>query len=158
MARVKCTLHLVRMWCTSNWLLINILIRNANCTRAVFAFCFILESCKTKQVRLECLCECLALQKALLVTEGSTINKISLIPQCSLVHRPFLYGRGEKGEGRKGLANNSTPTRIHSCIPVVSVDKGKCECQVGVSREYILCECVVWTYGFTFKCGTIKLV
>ena len=31
----------------------------------------------------------------------------------SLVPRPFLYGWGEKGEGRKGLVNNSTPTRIH---------------------------------------------
>ena len=32
---------------------------------------------------------------------------------ASLVPRPFLYRRGEKGEGRKGLVNNSTPTRIH---------------------------------------------
>ena len=31
----------------------------------------------------------------------------------SLVPRPYLYGRDEKGEGRKGLVNNSTPTRIH---------------------------------------------
>ena len=53
----------------------------------------------------------------------------------SLVPRPFLHGRGEKGEGRKGLVNNSTPTRIHGCIPAVSIDKGKRECQVGVSRE-----------------------
>ena len=53
----------------------------------------------------------------------------------SLVPRPFLYGRGEKGEGRKGLVNNSTPTQIHGCIPAVSVDEGKRECQVGVSRE-----------------------
>ena len=36
-------------WCAS--------IRNANRTRAVFTFCFILESCKTKQVRLEHFCE-----------------------------------------------------------------------------------------------------
>ena len=145
------------MRCTSNWLLISILIRNANRTRAVFTFCFILENCKTKQVRLECFCECLALQKALLVTEGSTINNISLILQCSLVPRPFLYGWGEKSKGRKGLVNNSTPTWIHSCIPAVRVDEGKRECQVGVSREYILCECVVWTHGFTFKCGMINL-
>ena len=55
--------------------------------------------------------------------------------QLSLVPRPFLYGRGEKGEGKKGLVNNSTPTRIHGCIPAVSVDEGKRECQVGVSRE-----------------------
>jgi len=30
--------------------------------------------------------------------------------------------------------NNSTPTQIHGCIPAVSVDEGKHECQVGVSR------------------------
>ena len=52
-----------------------------------------------------------------------------------LVPRAFLYGRGERGEGRKGLVNNSTPTRIHGCIPAVSVDEEKRECQVGVSRE-----------------------
>ena len=55
--------------------------------------------------------------------------------EISLVPRPFLYGRGERGERRKGLVNNSTPTRIHGCIPAVSVDEGKRECQVGVSRE-----------------------
>ena len=33
--------------------------------------------------------------------------------EASLVPRPFLCGRGERGEGRKGLVNNSTPTRIH---------------------------------------------
>ena len=53
----------------------------------------------------------------------------------SLVPRPFLCGRGERKEGRKGLVNNSTLTRIHGCIPAVSVDEGKRECQVGVSRE-----------------------
>ena len=53
----------------------------------------------------------------------------------SLVPRPFLCGRGEREEGRKGLVNNSTLTRIHGCIPAVSVDEGKHECQVGVSRE-----------------------
>ena len=53
----------------------------------------------------------------------------------SLVPRPFLFGRGERWEKRKGLVNNSTLTRIHGCIPAVSVDEGKRECQVGVSRE-----------------------
>ena len=53
----------------------------------------------------------------------------------SLVPRPFPYGRDEKGDGRKGLVNNLTPMRIHGCIPAVSVDEGKCKCQVGVSRE-----------------------
>ena len=54
------------------------------------------------------------------------------------VHTPhinhILSGQGEKGE-RKGLVNNLTPTRIHSCIPAVSVDEGKHESQVGVSCE-----------------------
>ena len=53
----------------------------------------------------------------------------------NLVPRPFLCGRGEREEGRKGLVNNSTLTRIHGCIPAVNVDEGKRECQVGVSRE-----------------------
>ena len=80
--------------------------------------------------------------------------RISVNKLGSLVPRPFLYGQGDKGEGRKGLVNNSTPSRIYGCIPAVSVDEGKRECQVGVSHEY---ECVVWTHGFTFKCGTINL-
>ena len=63
------------------------------------------------------------------------VTEIPLQLPVSLVPRPFLYGRGERGEGRKGLVNNSTPTRIHGCIPAVSVDEGKRECQVGVSRE-----------------------
>ena len=54
--------------------------------------------------------------------------------------------------------NNSTAMRIHGCIPAVSVDEGKRECQVGVSREQILCECVVLTHGFTFKLWYDKLV
>ena len=29
--------------------------------------------------------------------------------QDSLVPRPFLHGRGKKGEGRKGLVNNLDP-------------------------------------------------
>ena len=37
---------------------------------------------------------------------------------CSLAPRLFLYGRGEKGEGRKGLVNNSTPMRIHGILTV----------------------------------------
>ena len=36
-------------------------------------------------------------------------------------------GRGERGE-RKCLVKNSTLTRIHGCIPAVSVE-GKCEGQ-----------------------------
>ena len=55
-----------------------------------------------------------------------TLGGISLVP------RPFLYGRDERG---KGLVNNSTPTQIHGCISAVSVDEGKRECQVGVSYE-----------------------
>ena len=36
----------------------------------------------------------------------------------SLVPKPFLCGRGERGEGRKGLVNNSTLTRIPSFPPL----------------------------------------
>ena len=52
--------------------------------RAVFAFCFVLESCKTKRVRLERFSECLVIQKALLA-----INKIPNIPQCALPPCPI---------------------------------------------------------------------
>jgi len=31
--------------------------------------------------------------------------------------------------------DNLTLTQIHGCIPAVTVDEGKRECQVGVSRE-----------------------
>ena len=49
---------------------------------------------------------------------------------------PVWAGR-ERGSGGWGGGgrNNSTLTRIHGCIPAVSVDEGKCECQIGVSRE-----------------------
>ena len=40
----------------------------------VFTFCFVLESCKTKRVRLERFCGCLVLQEALVATEGLTIK------------------------------------------------------------------------------------
>ena len=77
----KCTLRPVCR-CTFDWLLI----RNTNRTRAVFAFCFVLERCETKWVRLERFCGCLALQKAPLATEGSTITNI---PQCTLPPHPI---------------------------------------------------------------------
>ena len=86
----KCTLRPVCR-CTSDWFRDCkgcALITNANRTRAVFAFCFISEHCNTKRVRLEHLCGCLVLQKALLATEGSTINKIPNILQCTLPPRP----------------------------------------------------------------------
>ena len=63
--------------------------RNANHKGAVFMFCFILKSYKTKRVRLECFSACLVLQKALLATVISTINKIPNIPQCTLPPRPI---------------------------------------------------------------------
>ena len=53
----------------------------------------------------------------------------------SLIPRPFLVGGVKKGRGRKGLVDNLTLTPIHGCIPAVSVDEGKREFQVGMSRE-----------------------
>ena len=70
---------------------------------------------------------------------------------------PSCMGGVKKGEGRKGLVNNWTPKRTHGCIPAVNVDEGKRECQVGVSCEYFLCECIVWTHGFKFQCGMMNL-
>ena len=53
------------------------------------SLCFVLESCEHQAGRLECLCECLVQQKALLVTEGSAIIKIHNILQCTLLPRPI---------------------------------------------------------------------
>ena len=65
------------------------LIRNANCTRAVFAFWFVLECCKTKWVRFERFCACLVLQKAVLATEGSTINNFLMFRSVHFHPTPF---------------------------------------------------------------------
>ena len=48
---------------------------------------------------------------------------------------PSYVGGAREGRGRKGLVNNLIPMQIHDCFPAVSIDEGKCECQVGVSRE-----------------------
>ena len=56
--------------------------------RAVFAFCFVLESCEHQGERLERLCECLVQHKVLLATEGSVINNIPNILQCTLPPHP----------------------------------------------------------------------
>ena len=93
--RWKCTLRPVCRR-TSDWHSdVHLLEMLTACTRAVFTFCFILESYKTKRVRLEHFCESVVLQTALLATEGSTINKIPNIPQCTLplhpVHQTLLF-------------------------------------------------------------------
>jgi len=44
------------------------------------------------------------------------------LAEARLVPRPFLCGRGERGEGRKGLVNNSTlTTRIYG-ISIIDTD------------------------------------
>ena len=87
----KCTPSLVYS-CTSDWLLISILMCNyigiANRTRTVFTFCFVLESCKHQAVRIECLYLCLVQQKTLQALQGSVSNKIPNIPQCTLPPHP----------------------------------------------------------------------
>ena len=62
-----------------------------------------------------------------------TYSSLTVYPEASLVPRPFLCVRGERGG--KDLVNNSTLTRIHGCILAISMDEGKRKCQVGVSRE-----------------------
>ena len=49
----------------------------------------------------------------ILQVEKVFLKSIITTYSSSLVPRYFLYGRGEKGEVRKGLVNNSTPTQIH---------------------------------------------
>ena len=117
----KCTLHPVCRH-TSDWLLqlaFLMYIRNANRTKAVFEFCFALESCKTKQVRLECWC--LVLQKALLATVGSTINKIPNILQCTLPPCPiyqtlFSIFRGSGSETRYVYTSTNLPFSLRDLV------------------------------------------
>ena len=45
-----------------------------------------------------------------------------------------MWAGRERG-GKEGSVNNSTLTRVNGCIPAFSVDEGKRECQVGVSRK-----------------------
>ena len=88
--------------------------------RAVFAFCFVLERCKTKQVRLERFCGCLVLQKSLLATEGSTINKIPNIPQCTLPPRPVQFTRPSfrffEGLVPRLFSSSLVPRPLPDCI------------------------------------------
>ena len=51
-------------------------------------FCFILESCKHQAGKIEGLHVCLVQQKTLHALQGSTINKISKILQCTLPPHP----------------------------------------------------------------------
>ena len=74
-------------------------------------------------------------QMKLLPTPMRTMKGLVLPLLSSLVPRPFLVGGVRKGKGRKGPVNNLTLTQIYGCIPAVSVDEGKRECQVGMSRE-----------------------
>jgi len=88
----KCTLRPV--WRrTSDWLLISILMcvycGNANRTRTVFAFCFVLGSCKRQAGKIERLYWCLVQQKTLQTLQGSAIKKIPNIPQCALPPWPM---------------------------------------------------------------------
>ena len=48
---------------------------NANHTRTVFAFCFVLESCKCQAGKIEHLYRCLVQQKTLQALQGLAINK-----------------------------------------------------------------------------------
>ena len=57
--------------------------------RTVFAFCFVLVSCKRQAGKIERLYWCLVQQKTLQTLQGSAINKIPNIPQCTLPLRPM---------------------------------------------------------------------
>ena len=57
--------------------------------RTVFAFCFVLVSCKRQEGKIERLYWCLVQQKTLQTLQGSAINKIPNIPQCTLPPRPM---------------------------------------------------------------------
>ena len=90
-------------WCT--------FIGIANRTRTVFAFFFILQSCKHQVGRIERLYLCLVQQKTLQALQGSASNKIPNIPMCTLPPSPFTspcfpicWGSGSK----------TKPSRCHA--------------------------------------------
>jgi len=59
--------------------------------RTVFMFCFVLESCKHQAGKIECLYVCLVQQKTLQALQGSAINKIPNILQCTLPPCPVYH-------------------------------------------------------------------
>ena len=72
--------YTLRLECrrTSDWLWLAFwcaFIGNANCTRTVFMFCFVLESCKHQVGKIERLYACLVQQKTLQALQGLAINK-----------------------------------------------------------------------------------
>ena len=59
--------------------------------------------------------------------ELKIVIRMHTLCRHSLVPRPFLYGRDEKGKGRKGLVNNSPPTPIREGSGnLTSVDTSHC--------------------------------
>ena len=72
---------------TSDWLLSSILMCVYR-TRTIFAFCFVLESCKHQAGKIERLYVCLVQQKTQQGLQGSANNTIPNIPQCTLPPRP----------------------------------------------------------------------
>ena len=56
----------------------------------VFAFCFVLVSCKRQAGKIERVYWCLVQQKTLQTLQGSAINKIPYIPQCTLPPWPMV--------------------------------------------------------------------
>ena len=89
-------------------------IGNANHTRTVFAFCFVLVSCKRQAGKIERLYWCLVQQKTLQTLQGSAINKIPNIPQCTLLPRPMcqtllsdFQGSGSETKHYVGVASLS---------------------------------------------------
>ena len=72
-------------------------IRNANCTRAVFAFCFSLASCEHQVERIRNAYERVWFSRML--CWNSTTNRIPNIPQCTLLSRPVYQNPFQFFEG-----------------------------------------------------------
>ena len=72
---------------TSDWLLSSILMCVYR-TRTIFAFCFVLESCKHQAGKIERLYACLVQQKTLQALQGLAINKLTF-PSVHFHPTPF---------------------------------------------------------------------
>ena len=106
--------------------------------RAVFAFCFALESCKTKRIRLERFCMCLVLQKALLATESPTINKIPNIPQCTLPPHPVMLPCRPSFSIFRGSGSETTGN-VTAIFPPINTLIIPCQ----LLRRAVRCSCAV---------------
>ena len=100
-------------------------------------FCFVLVSCKWQAGKIERLYWCLVQQKTRQTLQGSAINKIPNIPQCTFPPRPmsqpsFLIFRGSGSETiptplqKKTQSTDTSLPRDFTCFICTQSGPGTC--------------------------------